>query len=150
MKKINRENTINFNKELVFGELGALIGAPLFSYITSIFTSLPKYISLAAVFGGIFVQAIFWLSMRAYDKKSENSLSVKNMAEDIIYFTPVAFLVALFFYYPTLFFGSEYLIKDNYKVVYSVISAQIVAFFLFVTLMNIYRYFLAKIYKKVL
>ena len=150
MEKINRKNTINFNKELVFGEMGAIIGAPLFAFAISNFTNVVKYISFSAVLGSILVQALFWLSRRVYDKKTEKGYSVKNLGEDIIYFTPVAFLVALFFYYPILFFASEHFMRDNHRVVYSVISAQLFAFFAFLSLMNLYRYLLAKYYGKVL
>lgn len=147
---INKRNTINFNKELLFGEIGAIIGAPLASYLISLFTYTPRYIAFSAVLGGIFVEAIFWLSMRLYDKNTYEKYSVKNLGEDIIYFTPVAFLVALFIYYPILFFGSEYLIRDHYRIIYSVISSQFVAFAFFLGLMNVYRYFLAKYFRKVL
>ncbi|MEK6823551.1 MAG: hypothetical protein AABY06_00815 [Nanoarchaeota archaeon] len=150
MKIINTKNTINFNKEIIFGEIGALIGAPLSAYIISEFTSNVKYIAFSAVLGGIIGGALFWLSIRSYDKKIEKKFSVKNLAEDIIYFTPIAFLVSLFIYYPILFFYSEYLINDQHKILYSVMFSQLIAFSLFLIMMNIYRYFLAKIYKKVL
>ena len=141
---------MNFNKEIFFGEIGALIGPPSISYLVSLFTSVVKYISFAAVVGGLMGQVIFWLYMRIYDKKVDKNMSVKNLAEDIIYFTPVAFLIAVLVYYPTLFFASEYLLNDQYKVVYAVISSQILAFSAFLILINVYRYFLAKIYGKVL
>lgn len=150
MELLDKRNTLNFNKEIFFGEVGALIGTPSVSYLVSLFTSVPKDISYAAVIGGLIGQAIFWLSMRAYDKRVDKKLSAKSLGEDIIYFTPVAFLIAISVYYPTLFFTSEYLLNDQYKVVYAVISSQILAFSFFLVLINIYRYFLAKVYGKVL
>ncbi len=150
MNSINAKNTLNFNKELIFGEMGALIGAPLASYLVSRFTSTIKFISFSAVLGGIIGGIIFWLFMRVYDKKIDKKFSIKNLAEDIIYFTPVAFLISLLMYYPILFFSSEYFLEDQHKILFSVIFAQLIAFSIFLIMMNIYRYFLAKIYKKVL
>lgn len=150
MNSINAKNTLNFNKELIFGEMGALIGAPLTSYLVSRFTSTIKFISFSAVLGGIIGGIIFWLFMRVYDKKIDKKFSIKNLAEDIIYFTPVAFLISLLMYYPILFFSSEYFLEDQHKILFSVIFAQLIAFSIFLIMMNIYRYFLAKIYKKVL
>ena len=149
MNSINVKNTINFNKEIIFGEIGALIGAPLISYIVSRFTSVIKFISFSAVIGGIIGGVLFWLFMRVYDKKIYKKFSIKNLAEDIIYFTPIAFLISLFMYYPLLFFFSEHFLESQYKILYSVIFAQLIAFSFFLVMMNFYRYFLAKIYKKV-
>ncbi len=91
MKIINTKNTINFNKEIIFGEIGALIGTPLSSYIISKFIPSVRAIAFSAVLGGIIGGALFWLFMRSYDKKIEKKFSVKNLAEDIIYFTPLLF-----------------------------------------------------------
>lgn len=150
MEVINAKNTINFNKEIIFGEIGALIGAPLISYLVSRFTSTIGFISLSAVLGGILGGAIFWLSMRIYDKKIDKKFSVKALVEDIIYFTPMAFLISLLMYYPILFFSSEHLLENKHKILYSVIFAQLLAFSIFLVMMNLYRYFLAKVYKKIL
>ncbi|MFH1311262.1 MAG: hypothetical protein ABIH65_02550 [Nanoarchaeota archaeon] len=150
MDSINKRNTFNFNKQIIFGEVGALIGAPLIAYIISRFTSNSKFISFFAVIGAIVGQAILWLSTRTYDKKKEGNFSIKNLIGDLIYFTPMAFLLTLFVYYPTIYFVADYLISDHYKVIYSVISSQILAFSLFLIVINLYRYFLAKYYNKVL
>ena len=150
MSAINKKTTINFNKEILFGELGALACAPLTSYIASHFTSNVKFISLSAVIGAIAGGTIFWLSMRIHDKGIEKRLSVRGIADDIRYFTPAAFLLTLLVYYPTLFFVSLDLLSKQNKVLSSIIFSQITAFFFFLLMINAYRYILAKLYGKVL
>lgn len=150
MERINKKNSLNFNKELIFGEIGAITGAPLTAYIVSQLVHNTKIISFSAVIGAVLGQAVFWVSMRFYDKNRESNYSIKRLGEDLIFFTPVAFFLALFLYYPSIYFISGYLIKDQFKVIYAVISSQIIGFFLFLIAINLYRYILAKIYGKIL
>ncbi len=150
MAKIREIGTLRFNKELIFGEVGSLIGAPLFADIASYFTSNGKSIAFSALAGAIIGASAFWLASRAYDKKMSNNPSAKGMVNDVLYFTPVAFLASLLIYYPTLFFGVQHLLVNQYGVLSSVISSQLVGFFIFLTVMNTYRYFLAKFFGKVL
>jgi len=137
---------INFNKEIIFGELGSVLGAPLFAFIFSRFVENPDFISGSAVAGGIIGMAIFWIYTRIMDKGEGYSL--KKLADDIKYFTPAAFIIALLFYYPTVFFVSKSFLTNNHRVLYSVIVAQVAAFLFFLTGMNIYRYFLYKVIGK--
>lgn len=150
MTGINRSNTFSFNKELVLGESGALISAPLVSDLVAHFTSHARLISLSAVIGGVLGAAVFWLAARAYDKEKAKSLSLKGLASDVLYFTPVAFLLAVLVYYPTLYLLSDELLGDRYHVLPAVIAAQLTAFSLFLICINIYRYLLAKVRGKVL
>jgi hypothetical protein len=141
-------SAFDFNKEILFGELGALISAPLISYIVSRFTDVPKIISSFAVGGAIFGACAFWLLMRAYDEKSRKELSVKHMASDIEYFTPGAFILALLIYYPSLYLVSKHFLTEDYRVLISVILSQVIAFLLFLIAVNIYRYFIWKYFGK--
>ena len=141
-------STLNFNKEIVFGEVGALIGAPALGWISSQVTNSPNIISTSAVIGSILGAALFWVSIRVYDKKRTGQLSKRGFIEDIAYFTPVAFILALLLYYPSLFLVSEYFIKHHIRVVYSVMFSQFIAFFFFIISINFYNYFLLKLVGK--
>lgn len=138
------KKTFNFNKQLLIGEIGAVICAPLVSYIFSLFTQKSSIISASAVGGSIFGAAIFWLATKIYDKKKEKKFSTPNLAKDIAYFTPAAFLLTLLLYYPTLYLLSHYLLLQGDKVLLSVIPSQIIAFLLFLVGINLYRLLLYK------
>lgn len=142
----------SFNKEIVFGEIGALIFIPLFSLITSKFTSSSNIISISAVIGGMIGGAIFWLAIRIYDNyygddKSERE-SLNKLSLDIAYFAPAAFILGLIVYQPTLFFLSRHLLNIGDKVIYSVILSQAISFWCFLILMNVYRIILYKFFGK--
>lgn len=156
-------STFDFNKEILFGELGALLGAPLLSFIVAgLITSpnissfvvadnpakIPSIISSFAVIGAILGAAVFWLLMRAYDEKKRKELSLKHLASDISYFTPGAFVLTLLVYYPLLFLISKHLLNQDYRVLSSVILSQFVAFSLFLISINIYRRFIWKYFGK--
>ena len=149
MGVLDKQKFIDFNKELFFGELGGLAGTQSFSHITSEITTNPKFISLSIVVGAV-VGAIFWLSMRIYHKKKEKNLSVKSMTNDVIYFTPAAFLLSVIVYYPVLYYFSYYLLVDQYRVFSSVLISQGTAFLSFLISINIYRLILKRFYNKVL
>jgi len=145
---MERHSTFNFNKQILFGELGALISTPLISFIVSRFTSTPNIISSFAVGGAIFGACVFWLLMRVYDEKTTKGIPVKHIASDISYFTPGAFALAMLVYYPSLYLGSKYLLVGDYGVLSSVILSQAIAFSLFLIAVNIYRYFIWKYFGK--
>jgi len=138
---------IDFNKEILFGEVGAIIGAPTTGFIVSRLTSSANLIASLSVAGAIIGAAIFWLAMRAYDKRRQGHLTMK-LARDIEYFTPAAFILASVIYYPSLFYFSKYLLLHEYKAVTSVALSQVSAFILFLIAINIYRYFLFRLFGK--
>ena len=135
----------DFNKEILFGELGAVISAPIIAYFASLFTTSTNIISAVAVLGSIAGASLFWILMRAYDESRRHELS--HLATDIGYFTPAAFLATLLFYYPTLFLISRHLLSQDYRVAASVILSQILAFSMFLVAMNLYHFYLRKIAK---
>ena len=145
-----RPSVINFNKEILFGEVGALICAPLISYFISFFSSDPNIISLTAVIGALIGSIIFWLASRIYNQKKQYGFFIEDLVKDIAYFTPFAFLCSILVYYPTLFLFSNRLLIHGENVFSSVIVAQIIAFAFFLLVMNLYRHFLEKINGKIL
>jgi hypothetical protein len=137
-----RGRTYDFNKELLIGEIGSIVSAPTIAYVVSQFTKNTNVISTSAVLGAVFGACLFWILTRIHDQRKYKTLSVKNFAGDIAYFTPVAFGLALLIYYPSLYLGSHYLLTSGDKVVYSVILSQAAGFILFAIAMNSYRYLL--------
>jgi len=137
----------DFNKEILFGEFGALISAPIAAFIASQFTKSASFISAVAVLGSLAGASLFWIAMRAFDEKRRHELSVNHLATDVGYFTPAAFLTTLLFYYPTLFFLSRHMINQDYRIVSSVMLSQILAFSMFLIVMNLYHHYLWKIAK---
>jgi hypothetical protein len=134
-----KKHFLNFNKEILFGEIGALVLAPLSSYIASLFIDNSKIISFAAVIGALLGASVFWISMRIYHQNKIKKYKIKGLASDIAYFTPAAFLMTLLIYYPTLYFLSNYLLKEGRGIFNSIIPAQIIAFTLFLIGINLYR-----------
>jgi hypothetical protein len=145
-----KKSTINFNKEIIACEIGAFLGAPLVSFIFSHITEVKDIISASAVIGGLIGSTIFWITTRIKNQNKHGNYSVKKLAKDIAYFTPAAFVISIIAYYPTVFFLSRHLLYQNLNVFSSVVSSQVIAFVLFISIMNIYRYVLSKLTGKVL
>lgn len=142
------KSVINFNKELLFGEIGAMVGAQVFGFFAYILAASNSIISAAATAGAIIGAAIFFLSLRIYDKVKEHEFSKAKFANDLLYFTPVAFMLTVFVYYPMLFFADRYLLNNQHHVVYATFVAQLIAFICFLVGINIYRYVLIKLVGK--
>ncbi len=141
-----KEDFLNFNKEIILGEVGAIIGAQVTSYFVSNATMSASTISTSAVLGSIVGASLFWVATRVYDKikTSRRGFSSKSFVEDLAYFTPVAFILTSLIYYPSLYYFSEYLIKNSGHVTIPVFFSQTGAFLLLLMALNFYRYLLYK------
>jgi|SRR3989304_6794631 len=139
------DEALNFNKELLFGEIGAMIGAPSASYISSHFTSSIDTIAMITVMGAAVGSSILWLSMRIYDKLKKGETSKKKFIEDLAYLVPVASFLVFTIYYPSLYLLSQYFLENDYRAVSSAIMSQISSYILFLLAINTYRYFLLKL-----
>jgi uncharacterized membrane protein YeaQ/YmgE (transglycosylase-associated protein family) len=138
------KSAINFNKEIIFGEVGAIAGAQVFGYFSSLFAVSASIISLFATAGAIIGAAIFFISLRIYDKFKEKDLSRKKFTSDLLYFTPVAFVLTIGVYYPVLFFMDRAMLNAQHGEIYATFISQFAAFACFFVLINFYRYFLLK------
>ena len=105
-------------------------------------------ISASAVAGAILGAAIFWLTTRIYDQRKQKEFSISKFSNDLVYFTPVAFLFTLMVYHPILYFLSNYLLVLGNNVLISVIASEILAFISFLVVINIYRNMLVKHFGK--
>lgn len=147
--KITKE-TINFNKEIIFGEVGAIVGIQVSGNLFYKLNISINFLAYIVVLGAIIGASLFWFLMRVYDKTRKNKYSEKKIIEDISYFVPASFLLTTIFYYPTLFLVTKYLLEHNKFIEYVTTIPQIIAFLLYLVAINIYRKIIMKYYNKVL
>jgi hypothetical protein len=134
-----QKSTLEFNREILFGECGALLAANPTAQLVSRFTSSPALISGSAVAGTLAGGALFWLGARIYDKTRRESFDRRAIARDIGYFTPAALVLGFVVYDPSIYFVSHHLLGKGDRVLLSVLVGQVVAFSLFLACMNVYR-----------
>jgi hypothetical protein len=134
----------DFNKEILFGELGSLIGIQFVNLIASALyfpiTLIPHLVVLGAMLGG----SLSWLLARVYYRSKEEKYSEKKFFNDIKYFLPASTFFTVAFYYPVLFFATKHFL-EHHQTEFSTIVAQIIAFCAFIVGINIYRYILLKV-----
>jgi len=140
-----QKTTLDFNREILFGECGALLLAGPSASAVAHFTRNAAIISSSAVAGTLIGGALFWLAARIYDTVREKRFDAKTLASDIGYFTPAAVILGFLVYDPSIYLTSHYLLKQGDRVGRSVIAGQVVAFALFLSCMNIYRMLLLKL-----
>jgi hypothetical protein len=141
----NREPSwLDFNKELVCGECGALVVANGAAWLVARFTPSPSWISGTAVVGTLAGGSLFWLAVRIYDRTRGRTYAKGEMASDLGYFTPAAIGLGLTVYDPSLYATSRYLLRQDAGVLWAVTAGQGVAFGLFATAMNLYRLVLCR------
>lgn len=134
-----RQSTLDFNREILFGECGALLMANPAALIVSRFTRSSAVISWAAVGGTLAGGALFWLAARVYDARRDKRFNPRVLMSDIGYFTPAAIALGFLVYDPSIYLTSHYLLDQGGRVGRSVIVGQVVAFALFLSCMNLYR-----------
>jgi len=142
--------TIDFNKEILFGEIGALTGAVLLGVVAFFIHKNPNWVSTLTLLGSIAGGSIFWWITRIYDEKRRNEFSIKKLGKDLSLYTPVAILIALLISFPTVFFVTHAIsAKIRFDFLGSLVG-ELSGFILFVVLMNAYRYILKRKFNRVL
>lgn len=139
--KYSRE-FIRFNQGIIFGEVGALIGVPLAPMIASRFTANAAVLSSAAVIGGLVLGSAFWLIVNVGHEQAQagdRSAVAKNIAQRIAWFTPAAFLISLVTYHPVIWLVSYSLLRRGTPALWAGLTAEALAFALFLSAMNLYR-----------
>ncbi|VVB83954.1 Uncharacterised protein [uncultured archaeon] len=147
--KISRE-AFNFNKELLFGELGSLIGIQLVVFLSWLFHFNRSIIPHLVVAGALVSGTLCWLLARIYDKSRKEKYSGKSFFNDMKYFVPASVFLTYAFYYPSLYFISKYFIAHYRFLESAAVFSEIIAFSLFMLGINLYRYILIKKFKKTL
>lgn len=139
------EKFIDFNKELFFGEIGGIIGAPLFGFLSSFIFSQSNIISAFTVLGSATGATFSWLFMRIKHEKSRGTYSLEKLTKDVSFYTPAAFLIALIFAYPTIFSVTNEMLETfmQHPLIAGAIG-ELSGFCVFLILINIYRTFLNK------
>jgi hypothetical protein len=140
-----QKSTLDFNREILFGECGALVMANPMAALAAHFTRNTAIISSAAVAGTLIGGATFWLVARIYDHVREKRFSTKLLATDVGYFTPAAVVFGFLVYDPSIYLTSHHLLRSGARVDFSVIVGQAVAFILFLACMNVYRLLLLRV-----
>jgi hypothetical protein len=131
--------TLNFNRELLFGEAGALLAANPAAAVAARFSANPTIIAAAAVAGTLGGGGLFWLGARVYDRWRARELDRRALATDLAYFTPAALVLGFAVYDPAIYLTSRHLLRQGDRVFLSVLLGQAVAFLLFLGSMNLYR-----------
>jgi hypothetical protein len=134
----------DFNKEILFGELGTLMGIQFVNLLASSFSFpinlIPHFVVLGAIIGG----SLFWLLARVYYRSKEEKYSEKKFFNDVKYFLPASTFFTFAFYYPVLFFATKHFL-EHHELEFSTILAQVIAFCAFIIGINIYRYIILKV-----
>lgn len=148
MRSIRNRNFSDFNKEIFFGEIGAILGAALITAIASHFTSSRTIIAQFSVIGSILGGSTLFLFEKIKNKIRRKELILKSIIKDLEYFTPAAALIGFGVAYPILYNLAKFLIKIGWHPYIAGAIAEIGAFSAFIILINLYRFGLIKFFKK--
>lgn len=147
-KGIKDKNFSDFNKEIFFGEAGAILGAALVSAITGHFTDNGKIIAQFAVVGSVLGGSTLFLLEKVKNKIRRKEPILKSIINDLKYFTPAAAIIGFGAAYPTLYNLAKFFVKIGWHPYISGAVAEVCAFTVFIILINIYRFGLIKFFKK--
>ena len=147
MKKIDTR-FFDFNKEIIFGEIGALSGSALGSYLSFLISGNEKLIPTFSVVGSMLGSTILYLSTKIYDKIKRKESSIKNLISDLLYYTPIAAPLRIFIGYPLLYLFTRYFVKNGVGAFYSGALGEFLSFLIFLVMINAYRFILYRISKK--
>jgi hypothetical protein len=143
-----RQSTFNFNRELLLGEICALVMANVVAPTAAHFSRDARVISTGAVVGTLIGGGLGWLVARIHDQRRAKTYSARAIASDVAYFTPAAIAFGLGVYDPAIYLISHWFLVRGDGVIISVVVGQIVAFGLFAVGLNLYRFALLKLWGK--
>jgi len=147
-KKIEDKNFGEFNKEIFFGEVGAILGAALASSITGHFTVSRAIIAQFAVVGSALGGSSLFLFEKIKNKIKRKENILKSTIKDLEFFTPAAAVIVFGISYPLLYNLAKFLIKIGWHHYLSGVVAEISAFLAFLILINLYRLVLVRKFKR--
>ena len=142
------KETLNFNKEIVFGEFGSLIGIQSTSFLSIVFHIPIKLIPYLVVLSTMVLGSSFWALTRIHDQSKKEKYTFRNLLNDVKYFAPASTIISLALYQPTLFFLTKYLLSRQIPIAISSIFSEFCAFSFFLISMNTYRFLLSQLTKK--
>jgi hypothetical protein len=145
-----RPSTLNFNRELLIGECGALLLAngavPTLAHFTSSATLLSSAAVAATLLGG----SLGWIGARIYSQMRARTFTPRSLVGDLSYFTPAAIFFGFCVYDPALYLATHHLLIHGAGAWIAVAVGQLVAFFLFLVSLNLYRFSLLRLHGKAL
>ena len=138
---------VEFNDEMIWGEIGSVLGSALGAYISSsaLNESLAPTFSVA---GSIIGNTALYLSSKIYHKIKRKEMSLKNLITDLEYYTPAAIPISVFIGYPALYFATKFLLEKGLNSLYSGAIAAVFAFLIFLILINFYRVIIFHFFRK--
>ena len=142
---MNSKGVFNFNKEIIFGEIGTCTGVQIVNLLPLLINLQINLVPYLVVVGAMIFGSGAWLLTRIHDQSKEKKYTKKKLLNDIKYFTPASVLGTLIFYHPALFFTTKYFLEHHRPLLFSTIVSEVIAFSLFITTMNVYRIVLFKI-----
>jgi uncharacterized membrane protein YfcA len=146
-KKDRKKRFVEFNDEMIWGEIGSVLGSALGAYISS--SALSENLAPAfSVAGSILGNTVLYLSAKIYHKVRRNEMSLKNLVTDLSYYAPAAVPISIFIGYPSLYFITQFFIEKGLSPLYSGAIGAIFAFLIFLVLINIYRAILFRFFRK--
>ena len=148
MEKKVSGRLFDFNKEIIFGEIGALLGSSLGAYFSFLIWQNEKLIPTFSVVGSMLGSTLFFLSTKIYNKRKRKELSLRNLIHDLMYYTPVAASLRIFIGYPLLYFFTRYFVRSDIGAFYSGALGEFLSFLIFLFLINMYRIILFRFFKK--
>lgn|GEM_PF-987414 len=145
--KNNKGRFLDFNKEIISGEIGALLGSSLGSYLSSLILN-ESLVPAFAVAGSILGSTLLFLSTKIYNKKKRKELSFRNIFNDLKYYTPAAATLRISAGYPLLYLFTKYFVSIGVSALYSGALGEFFSFLIFLFLINIYRIVLFRFFKR--
>lgn len=140
----------DFNKEILSGQVGSFVGAQVAALAGTITSATPKTTSFLIVGGSAIFSLMPWLIIKFHDEEQiykRVKKSLKNLFRDAEYLLPAFIILGICGYF-ILFYLSKYLIENSFNSNAAAIIAQFCAIIFFVGLLNLYRIFVYKFFKR--
>jgi len=138
----------DFNKEIVYGEIGAILGAAILASIVSLFTSNRVRIAQFTVLGSILGGATLFLFKKVRNKIRNGDPILKSILHDLKFFTPAAVVIMFGIGYPALYYLMKYLTKVGWNGFVAGAVSELVGFVIFIVCINLYKFGVFKIFHK--
>lgn len=145
-----RQSTLDFNRELLAGECGALVLANVAVPAVAHFKAGATLLSSVAVAATLAGGSLSWIGARIYDQRRRKTFTAKSMVSDLGYFTPAALFFGFCVYDPVIYLLSHYLLLRGLGAWVAVVAGQVAAFSLFLLSLNAYRLSLFRLRGKAL
>jgi hypothetical protein len=148
MRKSKRGKFLDFNKEIISGEIGSILGSAFGAYLSFLISKNASLIPAFSVAGSLIGNTSFFLSSKIYHKIKRKEFSIKGLFHDLEYYTPAAAPISIFIGYPALYLITRFFSQNGLSPFYSGAFGAILAFMIFLIIINIYRLILFHVFKK--